>query len=71
MIVLKYFPNILAGSGFFTTLDPNAPIDDVDIPDLGFCGGMTTIHLAAFNGHTEIVKILASFTDYPNAPYEN
>ena len=30
--------------------------------------GRTPIYLAAGNGHTEIVKILAPLTDNPNAP---
>ena len=30
--------------------------------------GMTPIYLAADNGHTEIVKILAPLTEDPNAP---
>ena len=32
--------------------------------------GWTSIHLAAENGHTEIVKILAPLTDNPNASNE-
>ena len=32
--------------------------------------GQTPIHFAAWNGHTEIVKILAHLTDHPNAPDE-
>ena len=30
--------------------------------------GDTPIYWAAYNGHTEIVKLLAPLTDYPNAP---
>ena len=33
--------------------------------------GQTPIHFAAWNGHTEIVKILAPLTDNPNAPNKN
>ena len=33
--------------------------------------GETPIHVAARNGHTEIVKILVSLTDNPNAPTNN
>ena len=32
--------------------------------------GITPIYIAAYNGHTEIVKILATLTDNPNAPDE-
>ena len=40
------------------TENPNAPNNDGDTP----------IWLAAHNGHTEIVKILAPLTENPNAP---
>ena len=34
-------------------------------------GHTTPIHKAAWNSHTEIVKILAPLTDNPNAPDED
>ena len=40
------------------TDNPNAPDED----------GKTPIYVAAFNGNTEIVKILVPLTDNPNAP---
>ena len=40
------------------TDNPNAPDEN----------GKTPIDWAAYNGHTEIVKILAPLTDNPNAP---
>ena len=43
------------------TDNPNAPDKDGDTP----------IYLAARNGLTEIVKILAPLTDNPNAPVRN
>ena len=33
--------------------------------------GDTPIHMAAYHGHTEIVKILAPLTDNPNAPNDS
>ena len=43
------------------TDNPNAPNKN----------GTSPIHNAAWNGHTEIVKILAPLTDNPNAPNKN
>ena len=43
------------------TDNPNAPDNDGDTP----------ISRAAWNGHKEIVKILATLTDNPNAPNKN
>ena len=40
------------------TETPNAPNQD----------GLTPIHLAAMNGHTEVVKFLVTYTETPNAP---
>ena len=39
--------------------------DNHDAPDKN---GLTTIYLAAQNGHLEIIKTLAPLTDNPNAP---
>ena len=38
---------------------------------LGNVNDVTPIYMAAENGHTEIVKILAPLTDNPNAPDED
>ena len=39
-----------------------------DNPNAANDYGRTPIYWAAYNGHTEIVKILAPLTDNPNAP---
>ena len=47
-----------------------APLTLTDNPNGPNNAGYTPIYCAEYHGHTEIVKILASLTDNPNAQGE-